>query len=221
MRRVLLSWSGGKDSCLALDELRRSHEVEVAALLTTITEGAERVGMHAVRRSLIAAQAERLGIPLHPIMIPGCPSNEVYERRMGVALAEHRERGIEEVAFGDLFLEEIRAYRETMLASVGMRGLYPIWGRDTAELARGFVGGGFRAILVCVDTRALDRSFAGRLFDADLLSALPAGVDPCGERGEFHTFVFDGPGFASAVRFAVGETTVDGPHAFADLVPVE
>ncbi len=217
--RILLSWSGGKDSALALHEIRRSGGYEVAALLTTITEGTECVGMHCVRRELIARQAEALGVPLREIRIPPVPSNEVYEARMRSVLEEYRAQGVRTVGFGDLFLEDIRDYREMTLGRLGMRGLYPVWRRDTAALAREFVDLGFRAVLVCVDLRALDRSFAGRVLDRSLLDDLPPTVDPCGENGEFHTFVFDGPGFAAAVAFAPGAVREESTFAFCDLLP--
>jgi uncharacterized protein (TIGR00290 family) len=217
--RILLSWSGGKDSALALHEIRHSGDYEVAALLTTITEGTECVGMHCVRRELIARQAEALGVPLREIRIPPFPSNEVYEARMRSVLEEYRAQGVRTVGFGDLFLEDIRDYREMSLGRLGMRGLYPIWQRDTAALAREFVALGFRAVLVCVDLRALDRSFAGRVLDRSLLAELPPTVDPCGENGEFHTFVFDGPGFAAAVAFAPGAVREESTFAFCDLLP--
>jgi len=217
--RILLSWSGGKDSALALHELSRSGDYEVAALLTTITEGTDRVGMHAVRRELVCAQSEALGVPLREIRIPPFPANDVYEARMQTVLAEFAAQGIHGVGFGDLFLEDIRAYRERTLARLGMHGLYPIWQRDTAALAREFVALGFRAVLVCVDLRVLDRSFAGRLLDERLLEDLPTGVDPCGENGEFHTFVFDGPGFRRAVEFDRGGLREESTFAYCDLQP--
>jgi uncharacterized protein (TIGR00290 family) len=217
--RILVSWSGGKDSALALHEIRRSGVYEVAALLTTITEGTECVGMHCVRRELIARQTEALGVPLREIRIPPFPSNEVYEARMRSVLEEYRAQGVRTVGFGDLFLADIRDYRETNLGRLGMHGLYPIWQRDTAALAREFVDLGFRAVLVCIDLRVLDRSFCGRALDHSLLDELPTTVDPCGENGEFHTFVFDGPGFASAVAFTAGALREESPFAFRDLLP--
>jgi len=217
--RVVLSWSGGKDSALALHELSRSGDYEVAALLTTITEGTDRVGMHAVPRELVVAQSEALGLPLKEIRMPPFPPNDVYEARMQSVLEEYAAQGIRRVGFGDLFLEDIRRYREQSLARLGMRGLYPIWKRDTAALARDFVALGFRAVLVCVDLRVLDRSFAGRLLDEELLADLPAGVDPCGENGEFHTFVFDGPGFRNPVGFVIHGSVVGEPRLGPDSSP--
>jgi uncharacterized protein (TIGR00290 family) len=215
---VLLSWSGGKDSALALHALRQTPGVEVAGLLTTVTEEYDRISMHGVRRVLLERQAEEIGLPLSIVSIPPDCTNEIYEERMGAALAPHRERGIRHVAFGDLFLEDIRAYRESKLAGAGMSALFPVWGRDTAELAREFIAQTFAAILVCVDTEALDPAFAGRAFDEALLRDLPPGVDPCGENGEFHTFVHAGPIFRQpiAVRKGARETRL-GRFRYCDL----
>jgi uncharacterized protein (TIGR00290 family) len=210
--KVVLSWSGGKDSALALQALR-AEGIEPDALLTTVTERFERVSMHGVRRELLAAQASAAGIGLVEVRIPpDCP-NEVYEARMGEALA-----GFDAVAFGDLFLEDVRAYREERLAASGRRALFPLWGRDTAALARRFVADGFRATLVCVDPRRLDPSFAGRELDEDLLAELPADVDPCGENGEFHTFVHAGPVFEAPVPVETGERVERDGFCFCDLV---
>jgi len=217
--RVLLSWSGGKDSALALYELERAGECEIAALLTTVTDATGRIGMHAVRRELVARQAESLRLPLRELMVPPFPANDVYEAAMRGVLEEFAASGIRRVAFGDLFLEDIRTYREGMLAGLGLQGLYPVWGRDTSMLVREFLEVGFRAVLVCVDVEVLDASFAGRELDRALLAELPAGVDPCGENGEFHTFVFDGPGFRSPIAFERGDVRRESSFAFCDLVP--
>jgi len=217
--RVLLSWSGGKDSALALYELERSGECEVAALLTTVTDTTGRIGMHAVRRELVGRQAESLGLPLRELLVPTFPSNEVYEAAMRGVLQEFAGSGVRRVAFGDLFLEDIRAYREGMLSGLGLRGLYPVWGRETSALVREFLDVGFRAVLVCVDVEVLDASFAGRELDRALLDELPEGVDPCGENGEFHTFVFDGPVFRTPIAFERGEVRRESSFAFCDLVP--
>jgi uncharacterized protein (TIGR00290 family) len=217
---VLLSWSGGKDSALALHTLRQTPGVEVSGLLTTVTEDYDRISMHGVRRALLEKQAAAAGLPLHVISIPPDCTNEIYEERMAAALAPHRAQGIRRVAFGDLFLEDIRAYRETRLAGAGMEALFPVWGRDTAELALSFIAQGFQAVLVCVDTDALDPAFAGRAFDADLLRDLPAHVDPCGENGEFHTFVHAGPIFREPIPFQLGrQETRLGRFRFCDLEP--
>ena len=217
--RVLLSWSGGKDSALALYELERAGECEIAALLTTVTDATGRIGMHAVRRELVARQAESLRLPLRELMVPPFPANDVYEAAMRGVLEEFAASGVRRVAFGDLFLEDIRTYREGMLAGLGLQGLYPVWGRDTSMLVREFLEVGFRAVLVCVDVEVLDASFAGRELDRALLAELPAGVDPCGENGEFHTFVFDGPGFRSPIAFERGDVRRESSFAFCDLVP--
>ena len=212
-----MSWSGGKDSCLALDEIR--HSRPVAALLTTITRDYDRISMHGVRRVLLERQAESLGLPLQAVHISKGADNSEYEARFSEALLTYRGRGVSAVAFGDLFLEDIRAYRERLLAKLGMTGLYPIWGRDTHKLIRGFIARGFRTAVVCVDPAKLPLSFAGRIIDSHFLDDLPATVDPCGENGEFHTFVFDGPGFREPVAFSFGEIVLRDGFWFADLVP--
>jgi uncharacterized protein (TIGR00290 family) len=220
MRRSLpalpyaLSWSGGKDSALALQALTAEGGEPPAALITTITEGAERISMHGVRRELLTAQAQALGIALREVTIPPGASNDVYEQRFASALD-----GVGEVAFGDLFLADVRAYREAQLAALGLRVSFPLWGRDTAQLARDFLAGGFRATLVCVDPSALSAAFAGREYDAALLGQLPAEVDPCGEHGEFHTFVHAGPLFAAPVACRRGEVVTRDGFVFADLIP--
>ena len=217
--RILLSWSGGKDSALALYELERAGECEIAALLTTVTDATGRIGMHAVRRELVGRQAESLGLPLRELMVPPFPANDVYEAAMRGVLQEFAASGVRRVAFGDLFLEDIRTYREGLLAGLGLKGLYPVWGRDTSSLVREFLEVGFRAVLVCVDVEVLDASFAGRELDRALLAELPEGVDPCGENGEFHTFVFDGPGFRTPIAFERGDVRRESSFAFCDLVP--
>jgi len=219
---VLLSWSGGKDSVLALHALQKAPGIEVAGLVTTVTEEYDRISMHGVRRALLERQAEAAGLPLHIVWIPPDCRNEIYEERMAAALAPHRERGIRRVAFGDLFLEDIRAYRERKLASAGMEALFPIWGRDTAALAQDFIAQRFAAVLVCVDTHSLDAAFAGRAFDESLLRDLPPGVDPCGENGEFHTFVHAGPIFSAPihVRIGVQETRLER-FRYCDLEAAE
>jgi uncharacterized protein (TIGR00290 family) len=214
---VLLSWSGGKDSALALHALRQMPGVEVAGLLTTVTEDYDRISMHGVRRSLLEQQATAAGLPLHVVLIPRECTNEIYEERMTAVLTGIREAGIRRVAFGDLFLEDIRAYRESRLAAFEMEAMFPLWGQDTAVLARDFLRLGFAAFLVCVDTEALAASFAGRSFDEDLLRDLPPGVDPCGENGEFHTFVHAGPIFRTAVPCRRGEVEDRGRFHFCDL----
>lgn len=218
-RPTLLSWSSGKDSCYALAELREDPEVEILGLLTTVNEAADRVAMHAVRRELLERQADALDLPLRVVELPDPCSNAIYEQRMGDFVAAARAEGIECVAFGDLFLEDIRAYRERQLEGTGLAALFPLWGRDTGELAEAMLAAGLVAHLSCVDTSKLDRELAGRRWDRDLLRELPAGVDPCGEHGEFHTFVSDGPGFAAAIEVRPGEIVERGGFAYADLVP--
>lgn len=217
--KALLSWSSGKDSAFALGELRRARSCEVVGLLTTVTRKFGRVSMHGVREELLERQAEAVGVPLRKVAIPSPCSNQEYEREMGRALEDARERGVRRIAFGDLFLEDVRSYRETRTREVGMECLFPLWHRDTTVLAREMVGAGVRARICCLDPHKIDRSFAGREFDLRLLSELPPGVDPCGERGEFHTFVTDGPGFRRPVSVEVGETVERDGFVFTDLLP--
>jgi uncharacterized protein (TIGR00290 family) len=214
---VLLAWSGGKDSALALDALQADASVRVVGLITTVTAGYERISMHGVRRTLLAVQAAAAGLPLIEARIPVRASNDVYEAAFAEALAPVRARGVRCVAFGDLFLADVRAYRERQLAALGMRPMFPLWMRDTGVLAREFIARGFEAVLVCVDPTKIDRSFAGRLFDAALLRDLPADADPCGENGEFHTFVFNGPGFAGPVAVRIGPVVERDGFVFCDL----
>jgi uncharacterized protein (TIGR00290 family) len=220
-RRVLLSWSSGKDSAWALHVLRGQADVEVVGLLTTFNEAAGRVAMHAVRRELVEAQAAAAGLPLWPVELPWPCANAAYEERMAVAIARARERGVSHLAFGDLFLEDVRDYRVRQLAGTGVEPLFPLWGSDTAELARRMLAAGLRAVLTCVDPRQLPAAFVGRPFDAALLDELPAGVDPCGERGEFHTFCHACPAFAHEVAVRVGETVCRDGFWFADVVPAK
>lgn len=216
--RALLSWSSGKDSAHTLDVLRRTDEVEVVGLLTTVNADADRVAMHAVRRTLLLAQAEAVGLSLHVVPIPfPCP-NEVYEAAMARALDEARTAGIEAVAFGDLFLEDVRRYREEKMAGTGLTPLFPLWGQPTDQLAGMMIESGLKAVLTCVDPRVLDASFAGRAFDQALLADLPPRVDPCGERGEFHTFAWDGPQFRRPVPVRSGEVVTRDGFVFADLL---
>jgi uncharacterized protein (TIGR00290 family) len=221
MEKVLISWSGGKDACLALDAVRRGRAgaCDVVGLLTTVARGDNRVPVHGVARELVEAQARSLGLPLVAVEIPKGATNAEYEAALGRELVARREAGVGAVVFGDLFLEDIREYRERLLARVGVRGLYPLWLRDTARLAAEFVEQNYRAIVVAVDARVLGRAFAGRAFDQKFIDSLPAGVDPCGERGEFHTFVFDGPPFARPVSFGLGETREDAGHFVRELLP--
>ena len=218
---VLLAWSGGKDSALALREIVHDGRYRVAALLTTVTGEYDRISMHGVRRTLLERQAESLRLPLEQVVISPGATNDEYEGKMAATLQGLRERvpGLDTVVFGDLFLADIRAYRERMLGRIGMRALFPLWLRDTRVLAHEFVRLGYRAVLVCVDADQLAGEFAGREFDAELLRDIPSTVDPCGENGEFHTFVYAGPGFRHAVRHARGPVVVrDRRFVYCDLV---
>jgi len=219
--KALLAWSSGKDSAWSLHVLRAQAEVEVVGLLTTINEAFDRVAMHAVRSALLRAQAEAVGLPLWPVAIPWPCSNTDYEAAMSAVLARAQADGVTAVAFGDLFLEDIRRYREAQLRPTGLRPLFPLWGRPTAPLAAEMVAGGLRARLTCVDPKALDPRFAGRDFDAALLGELPPSVDPCGERGEFHTFAYDGPMFARPIPIQAGEVVARDGFVFADLLQAE
>ena len=217
-RRVLLSWSSGKDSAWTLHVLRQDPDVEVVGLLTTVNTTHQRVAMHSTRRGILEAQAGAAGLPLHVIPLPWPCSNEVYERAMHDAIASALERGVTHVAFGDLFLDDIRAYRCKQLEGTGLEPLFPIWHEPTGPLARSMIEAGVEAFLTCVDPRKLPRSFAGRKFDHALLDDLPHGVDPCGENGEFHTCVLAGPMLRKRVCAAAGEIVDRDGFCFADLV---
>ncbi len=217
--RVWLSWSTGKDSAWTLYELRAREDVEVVALLTTVSAAFGRVSMHAVREQLLEAQAAAAGLPLVKVAIPyPCP-NEIYERAMREAMTRACAEGVTHVAFGDLSLEDVRRYREERLAGTGIAPLFPLWGRNTRALAEQMVAAGLRAVVTCVDPKQLDAEFAGRIFDAEFLRDLPAGADPCGERGEFHTFALAGPMFRAPVPVQVGEIVTRDGFVFADLLP--
>jgi uncharacterized protein (TIGR00290 family) len=203
---------------MALHALRRER-ANIVALLTTVTEGYDRISMHGVRRELLHAQARAIGIPLHEVVIPPQCVNPIYEARMEAALNVFLDRGVGTVAFGDIFLEDLREYRERNLARVDMKAIFPIWKRDTRELAQQFVRDGFRAVSVCIDPEKLDASFAGRELDTGFFRDLPADVDPCGENGEFHTFVYDGPIFREPVRIVRGEVVTRDSFVFSDFLP--
>lgn len=215
--KILLSWSSGKDSAWALHTLNQTHPGAVAALLTTVNEAVDRVAMHAVRREVLEAQAAAAGLPLRIVRIPyPCP-NAIYEARMGHAVTAAVTDGFTHVAFGDLYLEDVRRYREERLAGSGLTPMFPIWGMPTATLATQMIEGGLRARLSCVDTRVLPASFAGREWDADLIRELPPGVDPCGENGEFHTCVHAGPMFRAPLAITRGELVTREPFTWADF----
>ncbi len=220
-KRTLLSWSSGKDSAWALHALRQQVDIEVVGLLSTINEEFDRVAMHAVRTQLLRRQAESAGLPLRLVRLPFPCSNEVYEERMKTLIAAAPACGIAAIAFGDLFLADVRQYREKMMAGTGIAPLFPLWERPTAELAREMIAGGLRARITCIDPRCLPASLAGKEYNREFLDALPAGVDPCGEHGEFHSFAFDGPMFRRPVEFTVGETVERDGFIFTDLLPTE
>jgi uncharacterized protein (TIGR00290 family) len=215
---LALSWSGGKDSALALWVLREEHDCQPRVLITTVTDTYGRISMHGVRRELLLEQARLVGVELLEVPIPAGCTNALYEQRMEQAFASEALRDIECVASGDLFLEDVRAYREERLSAIGVEALFPLWQRDTTMLARLFIEAGFQAVLVCVDPTKLDPSFAGRAFDAELLEDLPPGVDPCGENGEFHTFVHAGPTFSRPLACKTGEVLERGGFVFCDLL---
>jgi uncharacterized protein (TIGR00290 family) len=215
---ILFCWSGGKDSAMALHSLLEQDQFRVTALLTTVTEGYDRISMHGVRRELLERQAQSIGLPLHEVRIPPHCVNPIYEARMEEALRKHFDQGVRKVAFGDIFLEDLRAYRERNLARMGMTALFPIWKRDTRELIREFHANRFRAIAVCIDPKILAPSFAGRELDESFFRDLPPHADPCGENGEFHTFVFDGLIFHSPIPVRTGEIVARDGFVFCDLL---
>ncbi len=217
--KILLSWSSGKDSAWALHLLRAAGEYEVAGLLTTINAAASRVAMHAVREELLERQAEAAGLPLWKVPLPWPCSNEQYEAAMATAVAEARRSGITAIAFGDLFLEDIRRYREERLRGSGLSPIFPLWQLPTAQLARDMIAGGLRATLTCIDPRKVDPSFAGREFDLSLLAELPASCDPCGENGEFHTFAWNGPMFSHPLKVVKGARIDRDGFAYCDILP--
>lgn len=218
--KALLCWSSGKDSAWTLHVLRQLGTIDVVGLLTTINAVHDRVAMHAVRRTLLQAQADAAGLPLWPVPIPSPCSNQEYETAMHAAIQRALAVGITIMAFGDLFLEDVRRYRETQLASTGITPLFPLWGRPTDVLAKEMLAGGLRARLTCIDPKQMSASFAGREFDEALLAELPPGTDPCGERGEFHTFAYAGPMFRHAIPVERGDVVTREGFVFADLLPM-
>jgi len=217
--KVLLSWSSGKDSAITLYEMQRRRGCEIVGLLTILTEDYDRVSMHGVRRSLLQRQAESLHLPLQQIFISKKASNEEYETKMQAMLAKFRKAGVSSVIFGDIFLEDIRKYREDNLSKIGMKAIFPIWQRNTAQLAQTFVDLGFKAIVTCIDSKVLSKTFAGRIINEHFLAEIPPNVDPCGENGEFHSFVFDGPIFKSRISYTIGQIVSRDSFYFCDLVP--
>jgi len=220
LKRVALSWSSGKDSAWSLHLLKQDPQIEVIALLTTLNEEFDRVAMHAVRRELLEAQSRAAGLPLLSIPLPWPCSNQEYESRMRAACDRALAEGVDAIAFGDLFLTDIRAYREKQLTGTGLEPIFPVWKIPTRQLANDMIAAGLRAKLTCVDPRVLDRRFAGRDFDSGLLADLPPSVDPCGENGEFHTFVYAGPMFQQPISVAPGEIVDREGFVFADFVPI-
>ncbi len=214
---ILVGWSGGKDSALALEVLLKEPALRVKGLITTVTEGYERISMHGVRCRLLEQQAASLELSLEQVRIPPQASNEAYEEAMRNLLARHQAKGIKRVGFGDLFLEDIRSYREKNLSRVDMQGIFPLWQKETRSLARYFIEAGFKAVVVCVDPKQVDPSFCGREYDQRFLDDLPEGVDPCGENGEFHTFVYDGPIFRRPIQINRGEVVERDGFWFCDL----
>jgi len=217
MKRILLAWSSGKDSAWALHVLRQSGEYQIVGLLTTFNEIFDRVAMHGVRRELVQAQSTSVGVPLWPVDIPWPCSNEEYERRMAAVCMRALAEGIEAIAFGDLFLEDVRAYREHQLAPIGLTPLFPLWKIPTDKLVREMIAGGQRAVITCLDPRKLGREYAGREIDLALVESLPEGVDPCAENGEFHSFAFAGPAFARPLNVRTGEVVERDGFVFADV----
>jgi len=221
MKQILYSWSGGKDSAMALYELQKSNPCEILALLTVVTKDYGRISMHGVREELLEMQAASLSLPLEKIYITKDSGGKEYEMRMKEALMRYKKLGVEAVAFGDIFLENLKQYREEHLKEVGMEGVFPIWKQDTVELAKTFIGLGFKAVITCVDSKVLDGKFSGRLFDDQFLSELPNGVDKCGENGEFHSFVFDGPIFSKPILYKSGEKVFcNNRFYYTDIMPI-
>lgn len=220
MAKVIVSWSGGKDSAMALHAIRASGAYDVLALLTTVTEGYDRISMHGVRRALLEEQAQSLQLPVEKIYISQQATNDEYEAKLKEKLLFYKDKGVGAVVIGDIFLEDLRRYREENLAKIAMKGIFPVWKRDTAELARAFIDLGFKAVITCVDSQHVGKEFAGREFDRQFLSDLPSKVDPCGENGEFHSFVYDGPIFRRPIAHQKGEVVLrDNRFYFCDLIP--
>ena len=218
MEKVIFSWSGGKDSAMSLYEIQASGQYDIVSLLTTITEDYDRVSMHGVPRILVEQQAQSLDLPIAEVFISKSCSNEEYESKMREIITKFNQDEIHSVVFGDVFLEDIKKYREDNLAKLDMKGVFPIWGRDTTELTRSFIALGFRAVVTCVDSKVLDKKFIGRALDKDFIAELPPDVDPGGENGEYHSFVFDGPIFRERISFSLGEVVIRDSFYFCDLL---
>ena len=219
--KILLAWSGGRDSTLTLFEIQKTKNYEVSALLTTLTEDYDRISMHGVRRILLEQQADSLGFPLEKVLISKNASYEEYEAKMRKVLTKYLSIGVSSAVFGDIFLEDVRKYREDNLSKIGMKGIFPLWKRDSFELANIFIDLGFKAIVTCVDSKELSKEFVGRVFDKQFLSELPSNVDASGENGEFHTFVYDGPTFQEKISFTIGDVVLrSNRFYFCDLKPV-
>jgi len=220
-QKVLFAWSGGKDSSMALYKLLKNRKYMVSSLLTTVTEDYDRISMHGVRRTLLEQQASSLGLPLEKVYISKVSSNEEYEANMAKTLKKYKKLSVSTVAFGDIFLEDLRKYREDKLSEVGMKVIFPVWKINTAKLARDFINLGFKAVITCVDKTKLSRKFVGRQFDRKFLSDLPSGVDPCGENGEFHSFVYDGPIFKDIIAYKKGKIVLRNKRFYyCDLIPL-
>ena len=220
--KLLFTWSGGKDSAFALYEIEKTQKYEITALMTTVTEEYDRISMHGVRRVLLEQQAKSLGFPVEKVFIPKNASNDEYATKMREVLEKYTRLGVHSVAFGDIFLEDVRKQREENLAKIDMKGIFPIWKRDTNELAREFIDLGFKSIITCVDSNFLDKRFCGRLYDDQFLQDIPPGVDPCGENGEFHSFVYGGPIFHEKILFELGDIVLrENRFYFCDLIPVK
>lgn len=219
--KSLLSWSGGKDSALALNRMENDENYRLVAILTSLTEDYNRISMHGIRQVLLERQAESLGLPLESVYISKNSSNEEYEFKMRSALRKFMKIGVTSVVFGDVYLEDVRKYREENLSKIGMKAVFPLWGYDTSDLATEFIGLGFKAIITCIDSKFLDRKFVGREFDKAFLSELPTNVDPCGEKGEFHSFVYAGPIFKKEISFKKGRIVRRNDRFFfCDLIPI-
>jgi len=221
MEKVIFAWSGGKDSAISLYEIQKSKRYKIVSLLTTITKDYDRVSMHGVPRTLVEEQAYSLGLPIEEVFISKSASNEEYDSKMREILTRFKQAGVSSVVFGDVFLAGVKKYREDNLSKLGMMPIFPIWGRDTAELTRSFIALGFQAVITCVDSRLLDKSFVGRMLDKHFLAELPPNVDPGGENGEFHSFVFDGPIFNERISYKLGERVLRDSFYFCDLLPEE